>query len=343
MRRIVGEGIGSARVLLAASAVAALALAGCADMPQRALAEEAAPGSAGFGRAFGRVEYVEGGTPVTWSSSLFATDSLTLFVRPASGGEMQYMDIEGDGAFSWALRPGDYEIVGFQVTRKRGTLERLTSRLMAAFPVRQAGQATYIGDLRIQASGPQGDRVDIVDRYDEALQRHGGRLAQGGFDPVKGLMRPEGRIGSYTRVAPICSWELNCNRQFRGLQPLRPEGTAEGMPVTRDRRPLLEWKPASKRGVTYDVAIFESLSFMYGANGNVRRLRGRLVAYAEGLTTPQFLPADPLPAGQKFEWTVRLRDGDAVSTWSSTHSAWFAVVAWSRTSGQHFGFETPAR
>jgi len=127
------------------------------------------------------------------------------------------------------------------------------------------------------------------------------------------------------------------------VEPLKPAGTAQGFPVTENLTPPLEWKPSSRPGVAYDVAIFESLTFKYGAAGNVPRMRGALVAYAEGLREPRYSPLAPLQPAKKYEWTVRLRDGDTVSSWSATSYFVFAIVAAASGSGQGFGFATPGR
>jgi hypothetical protein len=107
--------------------------------------------------------------------------------------------------------------------------------------------------------------------------------------------------------------------------------------------PVLEWKPSTKPGVTYDVVIFESLSFMYGVARSVDRMYGARVAYAEALHEPRFRPQAPLEPGKKYQWTVRMRDGETVSSWSATSRSIFLVVAGSRGSGRAFGFETPSK
>ena len=317
-------------------ATAACLLSACADIPVRPADEKAATAAAGFGRAFGRVIYFENGKEFDWSSSIFATDSLTLYVRPVPEGQLQMMQIEGDGSFYWPLRAGDYVIVGYLKMRRQVTNQQRTGRLWTTFTVPRPGQAVYIGDLRIDTTN-QGSRFEVADRYAEALPRVHDRLKDARIEAVSGLMRIDGPIGRYTRVIPVCNktWALACDGNFQGVEPLQPEGTAQGFPLATSLAPVLEWKPAGRAGVTYDVAIFESLT--------IPRMRGALMTYAEGLTAPRYTPATALPPGRKFEWSVRLRDGDTVSSWSSSSHFAFLIVAWSRGSGQGFGFTTPER
>lgn len=324
-------------------AMAAALLSACGDMPQRPVEEKVATAADGYGRAFGRIEYLEDGKETDWSTSALGFNRLTLFVRAIRTGEMQYMRIEGDGSLYWPLRAGEYEIVGYQIERRMVSTSRVTGRLMTTFSVSQPGQAVYIGDLRIQADRSRYG-FGVLDQYAEALKRVEARLADGKLEAMKGLMRLEEQAGSFKRVTGICAkaWGLNCDKNYQGVEPLQPEGTAQRFPVTRDLAPLLEWKPTSRPEVSYDVAIYESLTLRYGLEGVPANLRGKLVAYAEGLREPRYSSA-ALQPGKKYEWTVRLRDGDTVSSWSTTSYSFFAVVAAGRGSGQAFGFETPGK
>jgi len=132
---LIAKGIGAMLGLL----VAAVLLSACGDMPIRPVDEKVATIAAGYGRAFGRIDYLENGKEKTWSGSVFGADLLTLFVRSLRSGEMQYMQIEGDGSFYWPLRAGDYEIVGYQVTRQLVTSARHTGRLVTTFSVSRPG------------------------------------------------------------------------------------------------------------------------------------------------------------------------------------------------------------
>lgn len=325
------------QVIARAAFCCALALlAACEGMPTAPVEEAAATKEAGYGRAFGRVRYFENGKELEWTVGLLRQEYFTLFVRSVGTGEIHYMDIPSGGAFWWPLRPGDYVALGFQRVRRGGATIWSTGRLAARFSVPQAGQAVYIGELRIDAR-----RYEVLDRYEAALESARERIAAAKLEPVKGLLRFDStRLGKYSRVSDVCSaaWELSCDAAYRGIRPL--ENSAWNYGVTADLTPLLAWQPSRSARVTYDVAVYESFEVTNPSGGTMARLRGSLVAYAEDLREPRYVPP-PLAPGARYEWTVRLRDGDAVSTWSTTDFSLFAVVMATRYSGQYFGFQTP--
>lgn len=333
---------GCARHVLALAAT--LALSGCAEIPSRPATEGDATPQAGYGRAFGRVAYTEDGKEVIWGMTWTANNQLTLFLRSNRTGEMQSLDLEGTGYFVWPLRPGDYTLLAFR-TEQPGSpgIRRRTARLMATFAVPQPGQAVYLGELQVEA-GRGGYRMRVADKYDEGgLSRFEARADAGKFQAAKGLMTLEPPPGKYKRVRSICggNWGIECTNEFRGVEPLAPAGTAHSFPVVTTLPPLLEWKPSGKPGVTYDVAVYDShatfpLQQLSAVNLQVR---GAIVAYAEGLAEPRFAPAG-LVRNRNYEWSVRLREGDTVSTWSTTSRFTFVIVAASRGSGQFFGFAT---
>jgi hypothetical protein len=323
--------------------IASVLVAGCEGMPRAPVEEDAATAEAGYGRAFGRIDYRENGKDVLATRSFLNSVSLTLFTRSIRTGKTHFMQVEGDGSFYWPLEAGEYAILAFRLTRAQGAVSTSTGRLMTTFAVPSAGQAIYIGDLQIER-GASGYRLRVADRYEEALGKAQDRLSAAKQAAAKGLMRLEAQIGSYKRMIAIChqSWGLACDSTHQGLEPLKPEGAGDGFPVTQNLTPSLEWKPASRPGLTYDVAIFESVPLNPAAIVHTAGLRGALVAYAEGVREPRHLVVTPLEPAKLYQWTVRLRDGDTVSNWSTISRSTFAVVAWSRGSGQMFGLATPA-
>lgn len=324
---------------------ALLALAACGELPTNPTAESDATPQAGYGRAFGRIAYTEGGKEVVWGFGATSSNLLTLYLRSNRTGEMQSLDLEGTGYFVWPLTPGEYTILGFR-TQQAGLPGTRTSRvrLMATFSVPQAGEAVYLGELQVEADrGRYGFRV--ADKYGEGgLARFEARPDAGKFRTVKGLVALEPPLGKYKRVSGICigTWGVECTEYLRGVEPVSPEGAGHSFPVVATLAPVLEWKPSTRAGVTYDVAVFDShLTFpMPGPTPHAHRIRGAVVAYAEGLTEPRFAPPG-LMRDKTYEWSVRLREADTVSTWSTTSYSTFIIVAASRGSGQFFGFATP--
>jgi len=325
-----------------------LALAGCAGqlgMPseQELLVE------AGDGRVFGRFELLQNGQAPDRGSVLFPKPLSLVIVRTGASDEVPgntypVGGVADDGRFDWRMKRGDYLILGYALSRGGGSAASgvSTGRIMGSFSVPRGGARVYIGDLRVESSGAV-QRAQVIDRYDETLTR---------VDPAwkgaaeKRLMVLERPPGTYARIAGICDpfWQLVCDEDYRGVRPLKPEGAVRGFPTTENLQPLLEWTPSPRAGVTYDIAIYESFSRGLLRGGS---FGGPLVMYAQGLGEPRYLPPTPLAPGKRYEWTVRLRDGESVSTWSATNYAWLiaapGMVVGDKGSGRIFAFETPGK
>jgi hypothetical protein len=313
--------------VVALTLMAVFVLASCASPPAGSAGSSESVAAADVGRAFGRVLLVEYGRDVRFN----LLSSLALFVRSVRTGEIQRIEITNtDGRFSWALPPGEYVIVAYLRLNRTG-------RIWTTFTVPEPKDAAYIGDLRIEIART-GYRFSIRDVYADALMDVETTLEKEGRKPVPSLMRLEVLPGSYRRVTSVCAaeWGLECDRANSGVRPVSPLHGVLSHPVTDSLTPKLAWSPVNREGVTYDVAIYESL-FAPG----LARARGALVAYAERLNEPSFTPGSPLAAGKRYEWSVRLRQGDAVSTWSTTGYFVFFVVGWVAGSGNWFGFATP--
>lgn len=330
--------------MLAAAALAAV-VSGCANMGAPPADEQVATAQAGYGRAFGRITYKEDGKEQEWGVRMLGLENhtLTLFVQPLPSGQMLYMSIDGKGDFTWPLLPGGYVIVAAQVRHTKGSYNQwYTGRLWTTFTVPAAGKAVYIGDLRIEMRRGA-SRYEVADRYEESLAAKQAAFQQAKFEPAKALMRFEPPLGTYKHVVGICNaflWGISCNEHHRGVEPTQPPDSALGFPLVETLSPVLEWKPSTLPDVAYDVVIYESLSLTTQLGEQIDRLRGARVAYAEGLREPRFVPAAPLAPGKKYEWTVRVRQGDTVSDWSSASYSLDLLIAGRRGSGQNFGFAT---
>ena len=313
-----------------------VALQGCTDMQLVQPGDDTATVQAGYGRAFGRIVFVEDGKEKQWDTGTFALQVLGLYVRAGKTGRIYHMEIKGDGHFVWSLPADDYTIIAWhQAAPVR------SGRIWAGFSIARPGIAAYIGDLRIDEDRSRFSLV-MNDRYDEALAGVTARLSPGGFAPARALMQLEDKLGRYTQILGICaeSWGVKCESRMLGLEPLQPAGASQGYPVSASLKPLLEWKPSAKAGAHYDVAVYESLALAVDMPG-MPRARGALVAYAEDIAEPR-LQLDPaLPPGRKYDWSVRLREGDTVSTWSTSGYFAFFVVGWASGSGLWFGLTTP--
>jgi hypothetical protein len=328
----------SRAITVCAAAVTIVAVSSCGEAPIQPTAEKGATTAAGYGRAFGRVIFVEDGKEKTWSTGTFALEVLNLYVRSTQTGQMHHIQIKGDGSFVWPLQAGEYVIVAYNAPGPAGT-----GRLWTTFAIPQPGQAVYIGDLRIESKGSS-YRFGVLDRYEEALKKVEPQLAEGKLESVKALMQVEQEIGTYQKVRGICAeaWGIKCDGGLLGVVPVLPAGTARGYPAVANLTPLLEWKPSDRAGITYDVVVFESLALTGNMLGGPRA-RGAVVDYAQGLSEPRFQVTKPLQPAKKYDWSVRLREGDTVSTWSVSSYFVFFVIGWASGSGQWFGLSTPSK
>jgi hypothetical protein len=325
----------SSRSILVAAAIAAAlastftALSASAAEPLIPADEGTATTQAGYGRVFGRIVLIEEGKEKTFS----IWDDFRVRLRSLEAGQKQSVAFTGDGAFNWPLKPGDYVLQGI-------TYHGSHARLWMRFSVPAPGWVGYIGDLRVTV-GRGSFGVVLTDKRADIAEPAKDGPQEAKAEPVKALMRPE-VIGSYGGVMDICAkaWEITCDRTYHGVAAVLPEGTNERSPKTADLMPQFEWKPSGLQGVSYDVAIFESepLDLL----GTVKE-RGTLVAYAEGLPETKFQPDKPLDPGKHYLWSVRLRKGDIVSTWTTTSYFAFLIVASVRGSGQWYAFTTPDR
>jgi len=308
-----------------------------------------------MGAAFGRVQYLQDGAEVTFESSprlapFIRQDVLRIVVRPAAGGEAHSVPVESDGSFYLPLPAGEHLLIGYQRTWSQDWKDPLrrysAGRIMAPLSVTKR-EAIYLGDLRIERRG-RAARIDVLDQEESTRQRLAPRLAEGKLTLRKALARPEQQPGRFARVTAICggSWAIACDGNHHGVRPLQPNALAWTYPQVDSVTPSLEWTPSSRAGVTYDVALYEYIEGF----GSPQGLLGPLVAYAERLQDPRYTPP-ALKRGQGYRWSVRLRDGDTVSSWSTTSQTavlpavlpgMFFLTGGS-SSGQIFGFETPPR
>lgn len=314
----------------------AVLLAGCANSLGRPPSEEVANREGNYGRAFGKLSVVEDGKPVpTFNSFSFSGRPYWFFVQSVDSGKLYRMEVEDDGRFLWALPVGDYVLAAVETVGVR------TYRLWLNFSIGEARQASYVGNLDLEVS-KFGFAFRVVDQYEKSVQDFQPRFVNSALVAKKAIMQPDPPLGHFTDVWKICSQKtgLPCDFGLYGVKPLEPVGAEKSYPAVSSLKPLLAWQPAPKGGFTYDLAIYESLAIGIDMPG-VRKLRGRLVEYAEGLSDPKYQVRQALKPGMKYDWSVRLREGDTVSTWTTTSYFAFFIVGWASGSGQWFGFRTP--
>jgi len=102
---------------------------------------------------------------------------------------------------------------------------------------------------------------------------------------------------------------------YHGVTPLSPLPGYPASPATiPSLQPVLEWEPSEGTEVTYDVIIVE------GLEGGRLYNPGKTVFYREGITENKVKIEPPLVFDRLYWWSVRTRNGDKVSEWSSYDS-----------------------
>lgn len=295
-------------------------------------AEQAAGVSSGSGRAFGRLLLEVDGKEKHFGG--LSGVSGRLYVRSVRTERMQPMDVARDGSFAWDLEAGEYVVAAFTLMGPPRTV-----RTWASFTVPPPGQAVYVGTLHVMFMG---GRVGfhVEDDFEAAVAANRPWLDGNGWEPTSGLMQPERRLGLARRMVDICDeqWGLTCETQARGVRPTEPERSGVRQLPVASLTPRLAWTPSPRVGVSYDVAVYESVALVNVPGG--LRTRGQLVSYVEDLMTPSHQVTEPLRPGRQYAWSVRLRDGDTVSTWSTSGYFVFFIVGWISGSGDWFLFET---
>lgn len=330
------------RTLLAFGMAASFVLlASCTAQPP--VSEEEGTAAAGYGRLIGRMQFLHNGEPRAFGMTFLDAYHVTLLLRESGSDLVHFVESDREGTLNWPLKPGQYDLIGLVAGRSAGSYhEQTTRRYMAPITI-EAGTALYLGDIRVESRGGRYN-ITVLDQYDETLKLLQPRLTSGKFRPVKARIQPEQPPGNYKAMRPVCdaAWGISCSETNLGVEIVRPVGMGP-FPTTESRTPLLEWKPSTQKDVTYDVAIYESLNFEFTQWGSINRMLGSRAAYAEGLTEPRFTPSTPLQPDKKYEWSVRLRRGDTVSSWSTTSFSLNLIIAARSNSGRYFGFETPAQ
>jgi hypothetical protein len=212
-----------------------------------------------------------------------------------------------------------------------------TGRIGLGFRVLQEGSPVYIGDLVIELS-----RGGYTVRVDDALEAATATHPCGrGARVVKQLMAPVGEPGSYREMLPICNehWGGACDGRNAGVIPISPEASTS-FPQVATSTPRLSWQSAGSRTFRYDVVVYEAASWMLNGISRVD-LPGRVVVYEENLAEANLALEAPLAPGARYYWSVRLRDGDRVSTWSTHGHFDFYLVGFSSSYNQLFTFSTP--
>jgi len=118
---------------------------------------------------------------------------------------------------------------------------------------------------------------------------------------------------------------LSACSTFPVLKPIYP--VAMTTPVVVDSvQPTLQWKPAKESNVMYDVIIYDVITAKPPAES--KAAMGKVVYYREGIKESQHKIEDPLKPNTEYFWSVRFRQGEKVSAWSTySYFVYFGVAS----------------
>jgi len=312
-----------------------LLLWGCATSPTMKDVVEIAPDTR---IVFGNAEVWTDGEQETWGAKWTGHNNFYLAILPPNTNEAISYKLDKDGIFYWALEPGDYSIPGYHWQNLQMTR---TGQIGAEFTVPETGGDVYLGTLMFK-----GNAFFVVpsfeDRFDQVTPLYDAKFPSRKGTSIKQLMEPPQPIGSFTAVRGQChdAWEIECDKRFDGVTPISPDVSQSGFPEATSLTPEFRWKASPRNDVSYDLIVYEAATYAISGALIPSYMRGRIAAYEEGLAEPHWQPAVPFKPDTRYIWSVRLRDGDTVSSWSTQGHSTFLLVYASSGSGQWFQFKT---
>lgn len=324
--RILGATLTLIAILLGASAARA------EPLPWRIKnVQQAAPGQS---LVVGSIRYFKDGDETKKCSDGGAP--CDIIILPPGTSKAVVWEFSRSGDFTWSLPPGQYIVlaiarmdVGWNIKSMRGV-----------FTVPADGRPIYIGELLFGVKGYR-YAIGLHDGFEKAASLFDAAHPDKAGTLAKALLKPEEDGATFSGVTSICAeeWRITCTKNFTGVTPVLPsDGT--GFTAITTRQPQFRWGASADSAVTYDLTLYEAATF--NDDGWYRQyVEGRMIAYRQGLTKPEWQPEEQLEAGRRFYWSVRLRKGDIVSTWSTYSYSHFFLIGFSSGWGQWFKFATP--
>lgn len=306
---------------------------------------------------FGKVNVIVDGKRIEMTTSGFKS-YLTIEFRQRGNSTIMEYKVDKTGYFYWPLAPGEYEVLGvYGFSAEVGLFEMkvpLAQPVWIPFTVGPEVESLYLGDLTLELGRNRHLVQRLDDNYSDAVKAFHKRYRGAHSDPLNRVTKLEPlNPGTYTRMTYICSgaWGIYCSSKNIGVTPTSPDRLQDVVVVSTT--PTLRWMPSSTPNVKYDVAIYEAYDSTWRKinldllTGKERWRRGRLLTYTQGLTEPTFKPDVALQPGTTYLWSVRLRRGDTVSTWSQLKNTlihpdafwYFAVEQWETW----LNFTTPSK
>jgi hypothetical protein len=326
-----GTWIGRLFLLLAAAW-----LFGCETPPT--MTDTEAVESAG-GIAFGSVEVYMDGDLQKWGVKFTGSKYFYLTILPPDSNEAITYKVARDGKFYWTLPPGEYLLLGYHWQDMQ---TQRSGRIGATFSVPAGGADVYLGAMVFRCT-----ELFLVpayeDRFEAAKTSFAAKFPDRQREMVRQLIEPARSPGEFSAFRGQCheDWGIECTDRFKGVTPSAPEVSQSGFPDAGSLQPEFRWKPSSKPGVSYDLIIYDAAAYTVGGAMIPMYMKGREVAYVQDLKAASWRPPEPLAPDTRYFWSVRLREGETVSGWSTQGHFTFLIVAMSAGHGQWFQFMTP--
>ena len=315
--------------------VAILVLTGCSSAP---VLQNEADISVDDSIAFGSVEVFVNDKKEKWGMKWDGFNDFYLVVLPESSSEAYTHKLSNDGNFYWSLPPGKYTLLAY---RWQDGNEARMGEIRAEFSVGDSGEAAYLGAIELR-----GDewmmKPEIIDKFDAAKPLFKQKFPDREKEPAKALITFPTPPGNYSFIAPVChpDWGISCTDNYRGVTPLQPTVANSGFPVAESSTPTFRWEPSTDENTHYDFILYEAAT--YSIDGIAPKYtKGNLMAYEEDLASNSWVPPMSLKPDTKYYWSVRLRQGALVSSWSTLSYWYFIVIASGSGYGQWFAFQTP--
>lgn len=298
--------------------------------------EQPVPGQS---TVFGHVDVVIDGEIQEWGYGWSGVTSCCLMILPPDTNQAITYKLDEDGIFYWNLAPGDYQLLGFRYQKGSSSQVGVVG---GSFTVPEDTEAVYIGHIKINMV--KGRYITVVeDKTDELINSYKAKFPGTAGNILSNLLQLPDKLGNFSGVIHECSdnWEVDCSGKFSGITPFTPVVETKQFIKTDTLKPVFSWKAAGKKGVSYDLIIYEVAEFSIPGSLSNQVMKGRMVIYQEDIAEPAYELKTPLKANTKYYWSVRFRDGDVVSRWSTYSHFGFYVFYMTSGYGQWFGFSTP--
>lgn len=311
-------------------------LGGCATPPTMRDTEDIAADS---NVVFGSVDVIVDGEKEDWGVKFTGYNYFYLMILPPDTNEAITYRLADDGVFYWSLPAGEYTLLGY-LWQDRQT--QRSGRIDATFRVPDAATDAYLGSLEFH-----GSKFFLVprmqDRFDDIKADYRREFPNRDVEVTKLLFEAPDPVGTFSNVTGPCNemWAIECSDRFSGVTPVSPETGQSGFPESASLMPQFSWEPSSSTSVSYDFVIYEAASYALSGGMVTSYMRGRMITYAEDLKEPVWRLESPLKPDTRYLWSVRLRDQETVSAWSTQGHFTFMIVAMSSGFGQWFQFKTP--